>query len=235
MSDVMIISPHPDDAEICMGGTIVNMVKHKLDVVLVDLTNGEPTPYGTPKRRIKEAKEAENILRVKKRINLGLPNRTLEDTKEARVLVANQVRKFKPTILFAPHRTDVHPDHIEAFQIAQKSRFYAKLHKAKYLGLKWRPHFPRKIFFYYSFHQMRQVEISFIVDISQTFWDKMDSIKAYRSQFIENKKNKALLPRIKEHFKYYGSLIGCEYGEPFYTEAPMMIRNVKELIGDNNT
>ncbi|MCX8006808.1 MAG: PIG-L family deacetylase [Coriobacteriia bacterium] len=47
MADVVCIGAHPDDVEIGMGATIAEMAASGLDVVIVDLTDGEPTPYGT--------------------------------------------------------------------------------------------------------------------------------------------------------------------------------------------
>jgi len=230
MSDVMVISPHPDDAEICMGGTIIKMVKAGLKIIIVDLTTGEPTPYGNVEKRIREATRASKILGIKERINLKLPNRRLKDSIENRVLLANQIRKFKPNIIFAPHGSDIHPDHIETTKISQAARFYAKLSKAEYMSLKWRPYFPNKIYYYYSFHQLRHVKASFIVDISKNFYDKMKAVKAYKSQFILNKKNKALLPVIKTYSRYFGSLIHSQYGEPFFSPTVVKISKVEQLI-----
>ena len=48
MLDVLVIAPHPDDAELGMGGTIAVMLGQGLRVGILDLTNGEPTPLGSP-------------------------------------------------------------------------------------------------------------------------------------------------------------------------------------------
>ncbi|MCF7874301.1 MAG: PIG-L family deacetylase, partial [Candidatus Omnitrophica bacterium] len=108
----LFISPHPDDAELGIGGTILKLKKQGHTVFMVDLTDGEPTPFGTKEKRKKETKKATKILKVDERINLDLPNRYLFDNKEARFLVAETIRKYKPDILFCPYPEDAHPDHL---------------------------------------------------------------------------------------------------------------------------
>src|SRR3972149_1956272 len=62
MARILAIGPHPDDVEIGMGGTILALLAQGHEVVLCDLTNGEPTPRGTPERRAAGAAEAAPIL-----------------------------------------------------------------------------------------------------------------------------------------------------------------------------
>lgn len=73
----LVVAPHPDDAELGLGGTILKLKEQGHDVFLVDLTSGEPTPYGTEEKRRKETDQANKVLNIDKRINLGLPNRYL--------------------------------------------------------------------------------------------------------------------------------------------------------------
>ena len=67
--NIVVVAPHPDDAELGMGGTIARLVHEGHDVLVVDLTNGEPTPCGSPERRMQEAAAADAVLGCK-RINL---------------------------------------------------------------------------------------------------------------------------------------------------------------------
>ena len=41
-----------------MGGTIAKLVKQGHEVCLLDMTDGEPTPYGDPETRAAEAAKA---------------------------------------------------------------------------------------------------------------------------------------------------------------------------------
>jgi LmbE family N-acetylglucosaminyl deacetylase len=131
MKTIMCVGAHPDDVEMGMGGTVALLVDQGYDVLILDLTNGEPTPYGSPEIRKKESEEAAKVLGVK-RITLDLPNRYLEDTIENRKKIAAIIRDFRPKYIFAPYFEDAHPDHIAASKLVDASRFYAKLTKIRH-------------------------------------------------------------------------------------------------------
>ena len=127
--DYLIISPHPDDAELGVGGTIGVLKSEGATVGILDLTNGEPTPFGSPVIRGKETDEATKILKLDYRKNLGLKNRELISNLESRALLAEEIRRTKPKNLFVPFWEDIHPDHIEAYELALGARFWSKLTK----------------------------------------------------------------------------------------------------------
>ena len=62
MANILVVGPHPDDQELGMGGTIARLADQGHRVLLLDMTNGEPTPYGDPVTRAGEAKAAATIL-----------------------------------------------------------------------------------------------------------------------------------------------------------------------------
>jgi LmbE family N-acetylglucosaminyl deacetylase len=49
--NILVIGPHPDDQELGMGGAIARLASQGHDVMLLDMTNGEPTPHGSPETR----------------------------------------------------------------------------------------------------------------------------------------------------------------------------------------
>src|SRR5690348_2393068 len=98
-------------------------------VGVIDLTDGEPTPFGSPEVRARETARATEILGLDWRENLGLSNRQLEHTLEARRALAEVFRKARPRIIFAPYWDDAHPDHVAASQLADAARFWSKLTK----------------------------------------------------------------------------------------------------------
>ena len=55
--DILVVGAHPDDAEIGCGGTIAHYKKMGKQVGILDCSNGEPTPYGSPEKRSKDAKK----------------------------------------------------------------------------------------------------------------------------------------------------------------------------------
>src|ERR1700746_3330380 len=95
-SDYPIIAPHPDDAALGAGGAILLLKALGAAVGVLDLTNGEPTPHGSPEIRQRECAAATAILQLDWRGNLGLPNRSLGADLEARRLVAGMIRQLRP-------------------------------------------------------------------------------------------------------------------------------------------
>lgn len=226
MLDVLCIGAHPDDVEIGMGGTVAGMVRDDLRVGIVDLTNGEPTPYGTPERRAEESAAAAAILGVE-RVTLRLPNRYLFDSVEARKELAEVIREHRPRILFVPFAEDAHPDHIAASQIATAARFYAKLTKTEMAG---EPHYPARVYRYMAVHMNLVREPAFVVDVSAHMETKLAALRCYESQFSENPANTSLLDAMEQLGRFWGSRIGVEAGEPFFSAEPIGIGGIGALV-----
>ncbi len=150
MSNILIIGPHPDDQELGMGGTVAKLADQEHNILLLDMTNGEPTPHGDPETRAKEAARAGEILNVQ-RCCIDLPNRAVEHTLEARHKVAGAIREHQAEIVFVPYFQDAHPDHVATTRIAEDARFDAKLTK---IDLPGEPIYPKWLFYYYSMHKM---------------------------------------------------------------------------------
>lgn len=195
-----------------MGGTVCWLLAQGHEVVLCDLTNGEPTPVGTPERRAAEAAEAARLLGVNRRITLDLPNRELAPTLEARRVVAEVIRDVRPDTLFIPYWDDAHPDHVAACALAEAARFAAKLTRTTMRG---EPHYPRRVFHFFSTHYRLHVKPSFIVDISDHIAAKIASIAAYESQFGEERGTEWIIDAVREANAYWGRLIHRRYGEVF--------------------
>src|SRR5918997_2245220 len=101
MASILVIGPHPDDQELGMGGTVLKLASQGHYVHLVDMTNGEPTPHGSVEIRARESAEAARVLGVGRTL-VGLPNRQVTHTIEARHRVAAVVRAHRPDAMFVP-------------------------------------------------------------------------------------------------------------------------------------
>src|SRR6185312_8128756 len=88
MLDDLVVAPHPDDAELGMGGAIVRMAARGWKVGILDLTSGEPTPLGSVPVRLAETAAANAAMGDPWRENLGLPNRSLKATLDNRRALA---------------------------------------------------------------------------------------------------------------------------------------------------
>jgi len=227
--DYLIVAPHPDDAELAVGGTILLLKAQGMQVGVLDLTDGEPTPHGSPEIRRQETAAATRLLGIDWRGNLGLPNRLLQPTLQARGLLAGVIRDLRPRILLAPYWDDAHPDHVAASQLVDAARFWAKLTKTDLPGT---PHYPQRIFYYFTLHLRLHVRPSFVVDITPHIDTKMEAIACYRSQFIEGRPSTppTLLDDFRDRARYWGWAIGAGYGEPIVCREEIGLRGLRDLI-----
>lgn len=224
--NVLALGPHPDDVEIGMGGTALLLRAAGHDVTFCDLTNGEPTPIGTPERRAREAAQAAALLGVR-RVTLEFPNRYLQDTVEARNRVAEVIRDVRPDLLCVPYWEDAHPDHVAAAALGEAARFYAKLTKTSIAG---EPFYPRRVIHFLATHYRLHVRPSFIIDISPHLETKMAAIAAYASQFGPERGNARLLNEVRTWNAYYGSLIGTASAEPFVSREEVGLTGLDQFI-----
>ncbi|HET6250217.1 MAG TPA: PIG-L family deacetylase [Tepidisphaeraceae bacterium] len=224
MASILVIGPHPDDQELGMGGSIAKLVNEKHRVHLVDMTNGEPTPLGSVEKRARESAAAAQILGVS-RTNLGLPNRQVVHTVEARHKLAAVIRIHRPDWMFLPYPVDAHPDHVATTKIGEDARFDAKLTKSSIPG---EPCYPKRIIYYYCTHLRMNFNPLFFLDISDTMDVKIAAIRAYESQFIEN--NSPVIDMMKTMNGFYGGRIGTAYAEPFFTYEAFGLGGLDQLI-----
>lgn len=226
--DMLVIAPHPDDAELGMGGCIAKMIKLGWKVGVLDLTNGEPTPHGSLELRRQETEAATQVLGIQHRANLGLRNRFLEATLENRAKLANFFRRVQPRWLFAPYWEDAHPDHLAATELVESARFWSKLTKSELL---FEPYHPERVFYYYCVHLKHVAQPAFVLDISSEWGRKAESIACYESQFTTGREHldPSFHERVKDEAAYWGKMIGAKYGEPFTSREPIALSDLTRL------
>jgi N-acetylglucosamine malate deacetylase 1 len=227
--DVLVIAPHPDDAELGAAGAILRLKQHGWKVGILDLTDGEPTPQGSPEIRARETQAATKILQLDWRGNLGLVNRRLEATLEARHALAGVFRTLQPRWLMAPYWVDAHPDHVAATQLIEAARFWSKLTKSDLPG---EPHHPERIYYYFCVHLKLVPQPAFILDISEHWDQKLAAIACYQSQFVAGRPadSPTFLERLRDEAAFWGTSIGVRYGEPFASREPLGLRGLDALV-----
>lgn len=226
--NAVFIGTHPDDAELTCGGTIIKLVQAGKKVGIIDLTEGELSTRGTLQIRRQETIVATKKLGIDYRYNLKLKDGDIINNSKNRKLLINIIRKFRPEVVFAPYPADRHPDHIYAANFIRDALFYSGLGKIK-TG-EFEPFRPKRIFYY---RHNYDIPISFIFDISDTFYKKMEVIKCYKSQFYneENKSNEPetfisterFLKEIETRARFFGFKIGVDFGEPYFCYEPLML------------
>ena len=236
--DIVFTSPHPDDIEIGMGGTIAKLVQLGYRVGMLHMTNGEPTPHGDPATRETEMRAAAKVLQVQVCEMLDLPNRVLMDGPEARYVLATALRRYRPRILvtMAGRTPSASPDHYQGQLIAEGARFYSQLTKwdDRFDGtepfrvdhLVYRPvRFAAEIVHWHS---------QFVVDITTTIDQKIEAIRCYRSQF-RGDRFAGLEHYVRSGAGVEGGSIGVRYGELYALPRPLGITDMVATLGEWRT
>ncbi|MFO0889141.1 MAG: bacillithiol biosynthesis deacetylase BshB1 [Isosphaeraceae bacterium] len=229
MLDALVVAPHPDDAELGMGGTIVRLIRQGWKVGILDLTSGEPTPLGSLERRAAETAAANEALGNPWRKNLGLPNRSLEPSLANRRQLAAVFRRVRPRLLFAPYWEDAHPDHTAATKLVEEARFWSKLSKSDIPGT---PFHPARILYYFSVHLRIVERPSLVIDVSDQLDAKLTSLRCYRSQLLDNQPagQPGVIDSVCDRTRYWGHMVGVLHGEPFASREPVGLTHLDSLL-----
>lgn len=223
--DILVIAAHPDDAELGCSGTIAAHIAKGYKVGIVDLTAGEMGTRGTPELRIEEANKAAEILGLSARENMGFKDIFFQDNQEHQLELIKIIRKYQPDIVLANAVTDRHPDHGKGSDLATNSCFMSGLRRIETeldgkAQQAWRPKFV------YHYIQNNYIEPDFVMDITD-YWDtKVESILAFQSQFHDPNSeepesfisNPDFLPFIEARAREMGHRIMTTYGEGFTVE-----------------
>lgn len=230
--DILAIAPHPDDAELTCGGTLIRAARQGYRTAIVDLTQGEMGTRGSVRERAEEASRAAEILGVAARENLGLPDAGLANTSESRAAVVRAIRRLSPRIVIAPSLRGNHPDHRIAAELVRDACFLGGIARFE-PGVP--PHRPKKVLHCITYREDHD-KPTFVVDISDEFETKLQAIACYTSQFAgviragEVQPNgEPLLDIVRHHAAHYGSLIRTRYGEPYFTTETMRVDDIGML------
>ncbi|MBM3920924.1 MAG: bacillithiol biosynthesis deacetylase BshB1 [Sphingomonadales bacterium] len=236
MIDILAFGAHPDDVELAAGGTLIHHIKAGAKVVVVDLTAGELGTRGNAETRAAEAEESRKIMGVDSRINLGLRDGLFENDEASLIKVVAEIRHFRPRVVMANALTDRHPDHGRAATLVGRACFLAGLpkvltHNDGIEQAVWRPDAV------YHYIQDRYIKPDFVVDISDSFSQKMQAIRAFATQFYRDGDDGPQTPISSAEFLYFieararelGHSIGVEFGEGFTSERPLGISNLLSI------
>jgi LmbE family N-acetylglucosaminyl deacetylase len=232
--DVIAVGAHPDDVEIACGGTLVMLARQGYRVGIVDLTDGEPTPLSPgPEVRLAEARRAAEALGVTTRIQLGLTNRRLFDSFEARVALAKEFRRYRPKLVlgFGEKTPLASPDHFQAMQITDAAVFYSRL-------TKWEEHFdglPVHTISGYLYYTLAFAALGLppgaghlVVDIGASLETKLAAIRCYETQFPPAKGH--VLERVRAFALQQGQAAGYDAGELFVSTRTLGTRDLMHFL-----
>jgi len=238
--DILAIAVHPDDVELGCAGTLLMEKARGKKTGVVDLTRGELGTRGTPELRSEEAARAAAILQLDARENLGLKDGFFQNDEAHQRLLIRAIRKYRPEIVLANALADRHPDHGRAGNLISDACFLSGLRKIETVDSDGRAqeHWRPKYVFHYI--QDRYTDPTFVYDITPVFDKKLQSIKAYTSQFhtgeyVNNEPQTYIstpefLNSIIGRHQMFGKMIGVPYAEGFITEKMIGIRDFDAFV-----
>jgi bacillithiol biosynthesis deacetylase BshB1 len=236
--DVLAIGVHPDDVELGCSGTLIKEVKRGKKAGVIDLTQGELGTRGTIETRFNEAQEAAKIMGVAVRENLKMRDGFFQNDEAHQLQLIQALRKYQPEIVIGNILEDRHPDHGRAGQLIYDACFLSGLKQIKTTDEqgrsqeRWRP----KQLLHYL--QDRFYEPDVIVDITEVWEQRLESIKAFKTQFHNPEiaeeetyiSSPAFLESIIARARLLGKRIGVQFAEGFVSKKNIGIDNLDALI-----
>ncbi|MFA7691875.1 MAG: bacillithiol biosynthesis deacetylase BshB1 [Candidatus Hydrogenedentales bacterium] len=228
--DVLAIGAHPDDVELGCGALLAKLSGQGKKVGILDLTRGELGSRGDANQRDREAARAAKILGICWRSNVGLPDGGLENTPEFQRVLIPYIRQTRPKCIVTLMAPDRHPDHSAVHELARNANFLAGLTK---IETGQDAHRARQLYFFYPYLEHETMP-SVVVDVTEGFAQKLESLRAYESQFYNPDyegpttyiASKGFWTGIEARAAYWGARIGKTYGEGFYVDGPMPLDNL---------
>lgn len=235
--DLMVMTVHPDDAELGAGGTIAKYVAEGKKVGIVDLTRGELGTRGTAETRKQEAADAAQILGVHVRENLGLRDGFFQNDEESQLAIIRCIRKYKPEIIITNALEDRHPDHGRASKLVNDAIFLAGLRRIETtlngeVQEAYRPRLQLQLI------QDKYIQPDIILDVSD-YWDiKEKSILAYKTQFNASNNDDGpqtyistpeFLEYTRARGREFGRNIQVAFGEGFTTRKLLGVDDLFSL------
>ncbi|HET7114030.1 MAG TPA: bacillithiol biosynthesis deacetylase BshB1 [Pyrinomonadaceae bacterium] len=232
--DVLAVFSHPDDAELSVAGTLLKLKSFGYRTGVCDLTRGEMGTRGTPEIRAREAAEAARLMKLDARLNLEQPDGHVSPTEVARIAMVRLLRTHRPKVLLTTHEDDPHPDHANTSIIVRQAARLATM--GRYDDEAGLAPVPMPAIMHSLFS--RRIVPSFVVDVSEFVDEKMNAIRAYKSQFFDAQSKepatrisaRGFVEEIELRMRYFGSLIGVAAGEPYYVREALNVDDPLALL-----
>lgn len=236
--DVLAFGVHPDDVELGCAGVLIAEKKNGKKIAIVDLTQGELGTRGNAEIRKEEATAAAEILNADARENLMMEDGFFENNEINKRKIITVLRKYKPEIIFCNAPEDRHPDHGRSAALVEEAAFLSGLSKIETfldneLQTAWRPKFV------FNFIQDRYLKPDFLIDVSAEMEQKIEAVKAYKTQFfnVENPggpqtyiSSPEFLESVYARAAMFGKMIGVKYAEGFLSKKIIGFKNLDALV-----
>ncbi|MEO9476176.1 MAG: bacillithiol biosynthesis deacetylase BshB1 [Cyclobacteriaceae bacterium] len=236
--NILAIMAHPDDAELSCGGTLIAHQQMGYTTGVVDLTRGEMGTRGTPEQRDEEAASAAEIMKLSIRDNMGFADAFFENDQEHQLKLIAKIRKYRPDMVIGNSLYDRHPDHVRGAKLVEEAVFKAGLKMIETLDESGKPQEawrPQKLI-----HGIQSTSLTpdFFVDITEVHEQKLDAIRAYKTQFFDpnSKEPQTYISRpefmemVESRAREYGHRIQVPFAEGFNYNQALGVKDLNHLI-----
>jgi bacillithiol biosynthesis deacetylase BshB1 len=235
--DILAFAAHPDDVELSASGTLLHYAAQGKKIGIIDLTEGELGTRGSVTERYSESAAAGKLMGLSIRKNLNIGDGFFEINEENKRKIIEQIRIHQPEIVMANCLSDRHPDHGRGGKLVSDACFLAGLRRIETIvdGIALVPHRPRLVLHYIQDHYTHP---DIVMDVSPYMEQKIEVIKAYRSQFYDPNSNEPNTPISGEEFfqfikgrmMQYGRPIGVDYAEGFTVTRILGTKDLFTLV-----
>ncbi len=235
--DILAIGAHPDDVELSCAGTLIKETTKGKRVGVVDLTQGELGTRGNAETRTEEARQAAEIMGLAMRQNLKFRDGFFQNDEAHQLEIIKLIRKYQPEIVFCNAIHDRHIDHSKGSQLVSDACFLSGLRKIETIVDSksqevWRPKHV------YHYIQWYDITPDVVVDISGYINQKVEAVKAYKTQFFDPTNKEPKTPISSQNFldsvtyraRDLGRIIGVDHAEGFTVERYAAVDSIFDLI-----
>ncbi len=239
--DILVIAAHPDDAEMCVGGTILAHTHKGHKVGILDLTEGELGTRGDAETRKAEAQDAGQVMGIAVRENMGFRDGFFSNDESHQRALIKKIRQYQPELVITNAPSDRHPDHGRASELVKESAFYSGLRRIETSmdgedQEAWRPHMV------YHFIQYYHHTPELVVDIGPYLDQKLQAIQAYQSQFYNKDSNEPetiltnphFFETLKGRWREMGAAAHLALGEGFVSQRTIAVNDLFQIKYEGN-
>ena len=220
--DAVVFGPHPDDVEMSMAGTLIQMVRNGKRVLNVSLTQGERGTYGDRETRRREFVAANQVMGTAGYL-MDFPDTAVTNDYDGKLKIATVVRRTRPKVVFAPYHTNPFGHHdgsanVDHYTTGEVVRDGLKLARFKNLLPELPPHDVAHLY-YFMVPKDRMPTI--VVDVTSEMDGVHAAIEAYATQMSIHRKDTRIMEMLDTLRRYHGIRIGAGFGEAFLSDEAL--------------
>jgi LmbE family N-acetylglucosaminyl deacetylase len=216
--NVLVVTAHPDDAELLCGGTLAKMAARGDSISICHCCNGDLGHFKIPREelariRAAEAREGAAVIGGQA-ISLPISDLDLYPDRETRAMVADVIRQTRPDVIFTHPPNDYMPDHLAVSELVFAASFCATLPQ-----LQGQSPFHPKVTPIYYMDTLAGMDFlpEEYVDVTDYFETKVQMLSCHQSQLTWMRDHDGIdfVEFMQAHTRFRGLQAGVKYAEGF--------------------